>query len=75
MLSWNDAKVRNAEDKGKSQTAESQLGEGEFVTPGRALTRGQVCLPGLVKAHRNLFKGTGMWGDGRGPTQAREDWR
>lgn len=28
----------------------SQLGKGELVTPGKALTRGQVCLPGLVKS-------------------------
>lgn len=26
----------------------SQLGEGKLVTPGKALTKGQVCLPGLA---------------------------
>lgn len=49
-------KLETTEDTGKSQmTPESQLGEGEFVTPGRALRRGQVCLLGLVKAHGDLF--------------------
>lgn len=60
-------KLEMTEDTGKSQ-----MGDGEFVTPGRALMRGQVCLPGLVKAHGDLFKGTKMWGDRRGPTQAWE---
>lgn len=60
-------KLETTEDAGKSQ-----MGKNEFVTPGRALTRGQVCLLGLVKLHRDLFKGTRLWGDRRGPTQAWE---
>lgn len=45
----------------------SQLGEGELVTPGKALTRGQVCLPGLVKAPGDLLKGSGIWETGGDP--------
>lgn len=47
--------------------AESQLGEGEFVTPGKTLTRGQVCLPGLVKAPGTCLKELGYGETGGDP--------
>lgn len=54
----NDCRV-GMNNRRQGKQPKSQLGGGEFVTPGKALTRGQVCLPGLAKAHRTCLKKVG----------------